>query len=231
MSTSANNLSREKIQQLLAAIGSKKTEDNSQIEATEYNWHQPHYFSTDQLNKLNNFTEKVALMCAEKLAASYHGSFDVTIASTDLLFTYEFLNQNQDGNQNNHHLTFGTDQNQPWGLIAIPPQTAIIWTTQLLGDSEATEDATRDLSQLEESLLLDITSVLVKALSDSHGSYALQPVPHIVKGLPPLKLQGTEELCKITFNIKKTDSENSSEAYFVIPCSKLQNVVGKTAQA
>ena len=42
----ANNLSRKRMQQLLAAVGSTPKEDAAQIEATEYNWYDPHYFST-----------------------------------------------------------------------------------------------------------------------------------------------------------------------------------------
>ena len=56
--TETQNLSREKIQQILASIGSQKVEGNDKVEAAEYNWHQPHCFSSKQLKKLDNFTEK-----------------------------------------------------------------------------------------------------------------------------------------------------------------------------
>jgi flagellar motor switch protein FliM len=59
-STDTNNLSREKIQQILASIGSQKVDESDNVEAAEYNWHQPYYFSSDQLKKLDNFTKKVA---------------------------------------------------------------------------------------------------------------------------------------------------------------------------
>jgi flagellar motor switch/type III secretory pathway protein FliN len=43
-------------------------------------------------------------------------------------------------------------------------------------------------------------------------------------------MQGTEELCKITFGIKKTDSENSSEVNLFIFCDKLAAAIEETAQ-
>lgn len=230
-STLTNNLSREKIQQLLAAAGSKPAEDTSQIEATEYNWHQPHYFSSDQLGKLDDFTEKVAQACAEKFASLYRADFNATIASTTQHFADEFLNQVSDAGKNDYYLAFGTDQEHPCGLIGIPHQTAVIWTTQLLGDSESKEDSGRNLSQLEESLLSDITSTVIEAFSSSYDNCDFQPAGSIDKGRLHLELQSTEELCKITFNVKKADSENSSEAYILIPCRKLEPVVGETTQA
>ena len=48
-----NNLSREKLQQLLAAVGIESQEDTKQnIEAFDYNWNQPHYFGREQSKKL-----------------------------------------------------------------------------------------------------------------------------------------------------------------------------------
>ena len=92
MSNTANrNLSREKIQQILASIGSQKEDDSNKVEAVEYNWHQPHYFSSAQLEKLNNFTEKVAQSCSEKFNQLYHSNFDVTIISTTQHFANEFV--------------------------------------------------------------------------------------------------------------------------------------------
>jgi len=229
--TLTNNLSREKIQQLLTAVGSETTEDTTQIEATEYDWHQPHYFNSDQLSKLDDFTEKVATAVAEKFAHLCHSDFNVTITSTTQHFADEFLNHPSNGEQSDYYLTFGTDQDHPCGLISIPPQTAVIWATQLLGGSESEEDSGRDLSQLEESLLLDIASAVVEAVSDSYDNHDFLPARSIVRGRLPLELQGVEELCKITLGVRKADLENSSEAHLLIPCRRLEPVVGKTTQA
>jgi hypothetical protein len=49
MSAAANNLSKEKIKQLLSAVGSVRQEDTSGIETEEYNWNQPRFFDRKQL--------------------------------------------------------------------------------------------------------------------------------------------------------------------------------------
>jgi len=231
----ANNLNRAKIRQLLAAIGSKPADD-AQIEATEYDWHQPHYFSSSQLAKLNNFTKKVATVMAEKFTQLYHSDFNVTITSTTQHFAGELFDQILSSGQNDYYLAFGPDQQPPrllgedksrGGFISIPAQTAATWAKQLLGDpapapekDASAESPSKALSQLEESLLFDIASAIVESLSISLpatggplADYNFQPASELVKGSAPslLQGQGTAELCKITFGVQKADSEDNAE--------------------
>ncbi len=227
MSRAANNLSNEKIKQLLSAVGSGPMEDTTGIEATEYNWNQPHYFDTKQY-KLDNFTKKVAKAMTVKFADFCHSEFDVTVVSTKQHFAAEFVGQAMESGQNDYYLAFGTDQEHPCGLISIPIKTAFIWATQLLGDPELEENSGRDLSQLEESLLLDLLSALIEAFSQNIWDF--QPAKNIVRGLFPFELKGTEELCEITLDIKKKNQESGSEAYILILGSKLESVVGKAAE-
>ncbi len=229
MSRAANNLSKEKIQQLLTAVGSGPMEDTTAIEATEYNWNKPHYFDRKQLNKLDNFTKKVAKAMTVKFVDFCHSEFDVTVVSTKQHFAAELVDQAMESGQDDYYLAFGTDQSHPCGLISIPTKTAFVWATQLLGDPESEEeDSGRDLSQLEESLLLDMLSVLIEVFSQKIWDF--QPAKNIVRRLFPLELKGTEEICKITFDVKKTDQEKSSEAYILILCSELETAVGKAEQ-
>lgn len=226
-----NNLGREKIQQLLAAIGSELTEDTTQIKAAEYNWRQSHYFSSDQIRKLDDFARKAAAAMVKKFVALCHSDFSVTIASITQHFAEELFGQSSDSKQHDYYLAFGTDKDKPCCLISMPSQTAIIWATQLLGDCESEENSNRDLSQLEESLLLDIASALVEAISKSHSSFNFQPAKSIVKAELPFELQGAEEFCKITFNVEQIDSKNGSEAHLLMPCSKLEPVAGQIKKA
>jgi flagellar motor switch protein FliM len=227
----ANNLSREKIQQLLAAVGSGPKEDTAQPEVAEYDWQQPHYFSSEQLKKLEDLTKEVTREIAEKFAKFCNSDFDVTVVSITEHFADQLRSQDLENKQKTYYLPFGADQDHQYGLICIPAKTAFVWATQLLGDSESEEDSGRNLSQLEESLLLDIASALLEAFSSPLPSAAFHPDTSIVKRPLPLELQGTEALCKITFQIKKNDQENGSEAYILILCDRLEPMVGKTAQA
>jgi flagellar motor switch protein FliM len=229
-STLTNNLSREKVQQLLAAVGSKQTEDTTQIEAADYKWNQPHYFNNEQIRKLDSLTKKMATAVSEKFTALCHDGYNVTNTSTTQHFAAEFIDSTLKNGQGNYYLAFGTDQDHLCGFIDIPPQTAVIWVTQLLGDAEPAEGADRALSQLEESLLLDIASAIVEALSESYVSYDFHPAKSIAKDLLSFELKGTEALCKITLRIQKANSETGPEVHLLIPCSKLEPIVGKTTK-
>jgi len=230
MSRSAKSLSNEKIRQLLSAVGSGPIEDTTSINATEYNWNQPHCFDRKQLNKLDDFTKRVAREIAVKFVDFCHNEFNVTVVSTTQHFAAELVDQALDSGQDDYYLAFGTDQDHLCGLISIPTKTAFIWATQLLGDPESDEENSgRELSQLEESLLLDLLSALIEAFSQKILDF--QPAKNIVRRLFPLELNDTEELCKIVFDVKKTDRESSTEAYILVLCSRLESIVGKTTEA
>jgi flagellar motor switch protein FliM len=228
MSRAGNNLSSEKIHELLIAVGKGPKEDATDIETSEYNWNQPHFFDLKQLSKLNDSTKKIAKAMAVKFGNFCHSEFDVTVVSTTQHFASELIEQTL-GKQNDYYLAFGTDQDHLCGLIKISTQTSFIWVTQLLGDPESEEeDSGRDLSQLEESLLLDLLSALVGSFF--YETWDFQPARKIVRGLLPLELKGTEELCKIAFDVKKSDKEKGSETSIIILCDKLEPVVGKSEQ-
>ncbi|MDH4238474.1 MAG: FliM/FliN family flagellar motor switch protein [Phycisphaerae bacterium] len=228
---SANSLSREKIQQLLAAVGSGPKEDTTQTEAAEYDWQQPHYFSSAQLKRLDDLTKEAAKEMAEKFAKFCNDEFDVTVVSTTEHFAAQLRARDLESRRANYYLPFGSAPDHPDGLISIPAQTAFIWATQLLGDSESEEDSGRDLSKLEESLLLDIASALLDAFSGSCETCDFQPDESFITRPLPLELQGTEALCKITFQVRKSDGGKSSEAHILILCDKLRTTLGQTVQA
>ena len=228
----ANNLSREKLQQLLAAVGIESQEDTKQnIEAFDYNWNQPHYFSREQSKKLKDFAEKAAAAMADKLALLCQADFDVTITSTSQHFADEFLNPSSDSEQSDYYLAFGADKDNPCGLVGLPLETAVVLVTQLLGQDKSEEDSEKKLSELEESLLLDIVSRFVEAISESCANLGFRTADKVVNEQFPLELEGPEELFKIDFDVNTADSESGSKAYFLILCDELAPVAGKTIQA
>jgi len=225
---SANNLNRQRIQQLIAAVGSGPVEDKTQVQTTEYNWHQPHYFSLKQIKKLDDLAKKFTMAVAEKFACLCQSNFNVATASITQHYASEFRKQTSDSKQE-YFLIFGRDQAHLYGAVGIPSQTAVVWARQLLGDSETEGDSDKDMSQLEESLLSEIGSGIVEAFSSSFESFDFRPVNDFVKGQLPLQLKGQEELCKIAFNVEKAGSEKESAAYLLMLCSELDTAAGKTA--
>ena len=224
------NPSRERTNQLLKAAGARSKQDEAPLEATEYNWHEPHYFSRTQLLKLNDFVKKLTAVLADRFSGFCRSEFDVTAASTTQHFAGEFLRPASEGTPWDYYLPFGANPEHMCGLIGLPEETAVIWARQLLGDAESDKGSGKTLSQLEESLLLDLTSALVEGFSRSCAGIKFGPAGSIVKGLWPLELTGIEELCKISFNIRKAGSQDTSGAYFLISCEAIKPVIGPGAQ-
>jgi flagellar motor switch protein FliM len=225
-----NSLSKERINQLLVAARSAPKEEAADVEATDYNWHEPHYFNNVQLTKLDDFLKRVALALAKRFSGFCRSEFDVTIASTTQHFAGEFLKPHTDGKSRDYYLAFGADPKQPCGVLGIPEETAVIWARQLLGDAESTKGSGKSLSQLEESLLLDLTSALVEALCAAYSVGDMYPAESMIQGLWPLDLNSVEELCKVSFSVRKTGSEDGSEAYFVMLSGTLEPAVGKSEE-
>ena len=229
-SKAINSMSREKMQQLLTAVGSEPSGDTAQVEAAEYDWNKSHYFNKEQLVKIKNFTETVAAAMAQQFSNFCRGEFNVMVTSIDQHYVNDILSQLQSDEQKDYYIPFGTGQGRMCGLIGIPEQTAFNWAKQLLGDSESEAETGRDLSQLEESLLLDLVSALVEVFSGIDKTFDFNLEKSIVKGQWPLGADGTEELCKMSFDVKKAGSEKSSKSYFLILCRELESIAGKTGQ-
>jgi len=243
-----NNPGRAKIQQLLASIGPKQPDDSGNIEARDYDWHQLHFFNDRQMKKIAGFTSKVATLIAQKFGALCQRDFEVTITSTSEHFAGQFLGQDQGGKPqgiDNYYLPFGLDKEPPCGFVSIPPQTAIIWTTQLLGEAESKENAARPLPSLEASLLFDMASLIVAALTGAGpgaAGHSFRPAADAITNHLPFQLKGAEEFCKITFSIlrspsgakdeqaKKAEAETASEAHILILCENLAPAIGESSQ-
>ncbi len=225
-----NNLSRDRINQLFTAARATAKEEPSQVQATEFNWLEPHYFNAVQLENINKFTQMLAVAISKKFTELNNCKFEVTIVSVTQYFAGEYLKDAQNSEPKNYYLPFAADKQSPCGFVGIPEQTAFTWATQLLGDSKPEDGSNRDLSQLEESLLGDLAGAIVGVFSSTYKASAFIPAGNFIKGHWPLNIQPNDEICKISFDVKKTDSESGSGAYIIIPCSKFETAAGKSAQ-
>ncbi|MFC1781526.1 FliM/FliN family flagellar motor C-terminal domain-containing protein [Planctomycetota bacterium] len=218
-------MTKEKVQQLLSAVGIAPKEEDLSNQVKEHNWKQPHFFSIAQLEKIGNFLQTTASLMAEKFSELCNNRFDVSIVSGTQHFTEEFSLVSSDDKQKDYYLPFGNNE-EYFGFIGIPEQTAIIWAKQLLGDNDAEDNPERKLSGLEESLLMDLSSALIEVLSVSFAGDPFSVSKSLIFGRWPLKIQDTNELFKVSLNVKKADTDSGSDAYFLILCSKLESVAG-----
>jgi flagellar motor switch protein FliM len=227
----ADSLTRSRMQQLLAAVGSRPAAETEKVEATEYDWHDPHYFSVGELSTLEGFAETVARAMARRLSDFCQSRFEVTIASISQHFASNLAGTILRVQHEDYFVPFGTEPERPFGFVGVSEQAASAWAKEVLGDSGPESDSPRALSALEESLLLDLSSALVEAFSDAAAACSFCLTGSVVRGCWPLELRGTEELCRISLDVKKADSQDSSTAYLVIPCRELDVMAGRITRA
>jgi flagellar motor switch protein FliM len=239
----ADHLSRTRVRQLLAAVGSASPTRNAALggpstgeqheplcQVAEYDWRDPHYFSADQLNRLAALMSQVGARMAGTFAHFYGSEFDVSPIS----ITQHFAGDLDEciGADDDYYLTFGAEKSRPCGFALISIEAARAWTSLLLGDSESNNDPQRAFSPLEESLLSDLAAAVVE-------SFLLPLRPHshlksdgqLCQGQPSIQYELTEEICRIAWRVKKADANETSEIVFLLPCGRLAALVGKTTAA
>jgi len=243
MSAAAHHLGRAKIGQLLAVVGSTHATDEAPPQTTPYDWRDPHSFDAGQHDRLVQAWRQVAAGLGEVFTRACGGPFEVSVKTFAQHYAGDLcrrLELDQD-----YCLTFGPDKGLPCGFVSIASQTALTWVTWLLGDADAARGSNQGLSSLEESLLSDlVTAVLSTFLAPLRTGHlpgtpnatdrageSLRPAGPCAKGQPSLQFERSEEVARIAFELKSAKSGEPFEVAFLLPCSHLAALAGKTAGA
>ncbi|MHC4552271.1 MAG: FliM/FliN family flagellar motor switch protein [Planctomycetota bacterium] len=223
----ADKLSTEKIQQLLAAVGVRSQEDTgADADAPEYDWRQCQYFGLAQMQRLSEFSEQVATGCGEVFTRLFNRPFEVSIVSTTQQFVKELYDPQAESTD--YAVGFGASADDSFGFVLVDRPTAMAWTGQLLGGSSEAEEE-RELSTLEESLLVDIAGNVVAAFSASYTPANLFASTQTSCGQWPVDWDGEDEVFKITFQVKPQDAEEGRQGSILVKCSQLDAVAGQDA--
>ncbi len=223
---SASNLSRAKIHRLLQAVGSAPTQTEPDVEASPYDWRDPHSFDEDQRNRLAAMMTQGAALLSDRFVHFYHSEFNVKATSIKQHFAAD-LNSHIRLDEG-FSLPFGPAPDQPCGFLAVGAEAALDWATRLLGDSEGNDDPDRVISSLETSLLSDLLAASAEAVLGSLGdSHNLQASSNLCQGGAPVPYGPTDEICHVVFQIQEAEAEEMAELSLVLPCSTLAPALGK----
>jgi flagellar motor switch protein FliM len=225
---STDNLDPAVVSSLLTAIGGAKAEEDMLRDAQSFDWRHPRYFDPEQRNRIAAVMTQVAAVLSERFAHFYNQPFDVSVTSVAEHFAGDL--QDRITSNENFCTTFGPSTNHTAGLLMVSAATAFNWVTTLLGDADAPA-AERSLSALEQSLLSDLMSALVEAFLTLLQAEKDAKTAQAVKGLPGNPFEVTQEVSTVVFQAKKTNAPAAQELTFVLPCSVLAPLAGKTSTA
>jgi flagellar motor switch protein FliM len=220
----ANNLSHKKIKQILAAAGKTETPDSENIETEEFSWNQPHYFNSTELEKLNQLLEKIVAKTSDQFSSLYQTECEVSLHSNEQFFAEQALDNNYESDKIYYYSAFGKHSYGLCGMIAFPCETAKELTSQLLGEDSG--DKEEKLSELEESILLDISGSFIKAINKANRKFAFEIPGWISRNTIPLKVKDYEPMCQLTFEVGKKGAENPSQVPLLILSSQLKEGLG-----
>lgn len=210
-STGDKSLTREKLRQLITAAKQHVTAEEAKVDATEYNWQEPHHFSSEQLVGLESFGKRFEGRIAAALDGLCQVQFEVTAGSAAQEFTKSMAEKIGQEMADNYFLSFTTDNDRDGGFITLSIETAASIVGYVLRDSNVTVSEDKKLSELEESILADALGALVEAVStefEKSGCGSIDKSSQLVKGQWPLTKVGIEDLVTIDFGIKHADSEH-----------------------
>jgi flagellar motor switch protein FliM len=205
------SLTREKLRQLITAAKQHVTGEEAKVDSTEYDWQEPHHFSSEQLAGLESFSKRFEDRIATALDGLCQVQFEVTAGSVTQEFTKSMAEKITQEMADNYFLPFMTDRDRDGGFITISIETAAAIVGHVLRDSNVTVSEDKKLSELEESILTDALGTLVEAIStefEQSGCSSLHKSSQFVKGQWPFATVGIEDLTSIDFGIKHKDSEH-----------------------
>lgn len=150
-------------QRLLAAA--KAGPAPSAEAAADFDWKTPCRFTAAQLAKLGELAAAAGRDLAK--AAGDALRLDLALTPGTLLQQYAATLAAGDPAAGKYSLALVRDDGRKSGWITVAPATATAWVARLLGGAASGEVAARTLSSLELSLLLNVLTSAVKALSAS----------------------------------------------------------------
>ena len=213
------------LQQLLSTVGSKTSSEHTLVEVKPFDWKRPRYFKAVEMNQLESLIKNIEQSASDKLTSFFRCEYKVTLKSLNQRYGREDINSKS---KDIYCLGFGPDAEHLHGVLKVPSATAKACISIILGESGA-DEGEKKMTQLEESLIMDIGTVLIKVFCSSHKSLNWTPAKKIAFDLCPAGLQANDEICEIVFNLQKASSDLSYQATIIVMCNKLDALVGKAA--
>ncbi len=177
MTESADNISvsREQLRNLLATARGNAPVDEVDVKTVDYDWKRPHQFNDGHRVILSQFCTPLAVELADVFSTACNDPSRVTIPPVEEYYC-NGLREELQSEKSNYYMVFTDDNHREVGVLIIPHLSAIQWSAKMLGDTEPEVSEDYELSNLEESLLVDLCNAVIKRLSASLTKNELKAV-------------------------------------------------------
>lgn len=224
MSGQSQKLDQAVLERVLAAARTPIAPIESE-EAADYDWSAPHGFTREQSERVNSFMQDAATRTSEALSILMRQQLQMRGDPV----TQHYADQMPDdvGKDTDYSATVLDARGGACGRIVLPAEGAMEWVGKMLGSSERPTGEQRELSTMENALLVDVVAVIIKAFSDtaqSMGAERFGVEKQLVKGEfePP---GGTgSEITRIT--LRQEDASDSQTVSILLISEALDGVAG-----
>jgi flagellar motor switch protein FliM len=220
--TTSKTADKERMLKILSKLPAVKTAEPASTDCTEYNWLEPHCFNTEQFEKINAFAKTLSEKIKARLKSYFGQNFNVEFDSAAQFFCGQ---EKKAENQSiDYCLGFSSEKGSIFGLVNMPGETSIAWVRKILGDAN-TETQTAELSSLERSLLHDIATEIVNAISLAVPHGKIKPQGCITVSSAAMNFSQGQEICSLTFKSSIDNPEKQFAFSYLIPCDHITNIV------
>jgi flagellar motor switch protein FliM len=216
------------IGRIMGRLGQAQPSQES-ISAADYDWRQCHHYAPAAVAQLKEAMTKAGGAIADKLTDLFHARPEITVDALEQCFAGEALARACTGES--WVINLNRQKGKGCGVLAIGGAAAAKWVAQMLGDDSSKRDAANELSELEQTLLMDITfavsQAFVQSMAAARGA-AMAPDTQLSRGAN-IELDALADACRITLGIKTAN--DSSAMDIVLLCDVLDPVVGMDLSA
>lgn len=219
-------LSRDQLRNLLATARSNDPVDEPDFETADYDWKRPHQFNDSHRIILSQFGNQLATGLGDEFTDACNDPSVVTISPVTEYYCNGLKEEYCNG-KSNCYIVIIDENNRQVGVLLIPHLSAVQWASKMLGDTtpEVTEEY--EMSNLEESLLVDLCNDLIKKLSETMEKNELKSVRSqgvLTSRDWPVESLDYEEYTQMQLQVQHT--EGTGEASLFILSSLLGQISG-----
>ncbi len=225
-------LTRDKLQRLIHQARHLVTAPDNPVDASDFDWKQPHHFGPKHLALFESFSKKLEYQIDRTFETLCQGPFEAKVTSTSQDYAWALVEQVQVSRQKEYFLPFNIDQQPQTGFLALAPATAVALIGYMLRDGDFATGEIRNLSGLEESILMDFASALGEAVNTAFhlsSGPGLQFASQLNIGDWPMLIRGLEDLFTIVVTI--TCPQGPIEMSITFLASAIESVFGIQRQA
>jgi flagellar motor switch protein FliM len=219
-------LTRDKLQRLIDQARHLVAPEEAPAQVTDFDFTQSHHFGPKHLSVFESFAKKLEFQIQKSFETLCQGEFETHVASTSQHYAMALAERVKTQQKTDFFLPFSIDQQPQSGFLACNLTSAISMVGYMLRDGEF-DSQQRDMSDLEESILLDIVTAIGEAANTAFhlaSGPSLHLANRFVVGDWPLHYVGMEDLFSIDITI--TGPQSPIELNFTLLASAMDTILG-----